>query len=866
MDGPRLRRFAGLALPMITLMFAADTAGTRASASEGTWTRALPFPASGPPIARHGHSMVCDSAGRRVMIFGGAPNALHGSLSDVWSLSLEPDARWIELRPGPGPTGRFAHSAIVDPIRRRMIVYGGNDGEVRGDLWALEFSPVPHWRQLSPSGPPPPVRYGHSAIYDSARDRMVVYGGYNNDSGERSDVWALSLSGEGEWAEITPLEAGPSRCAFHVAVYDPPGDRMILHGGHKHGFIIADLWALSLGDSTRWTPLTPPSPAPLGRMAHSAAYDAASRRMVIYGGANPSIGFPGTFDEIWTLDLAGPIRWNRMTVSGSALSSRHSTSMALDRATGRFVVFGGIQYMIDFGEHAAFTLGTGAAWAAMVPMDSFTPRWGHSVVLDRARQRLVLFGGFGVPADEGVWVFPLGVPDAIWRRVPTQGNPGSRYGHTVALDHRRDRMLSFGGHTATSMRNDLWALSLTTLTWEQLFPGFHEAIDFPSSRLYSQLVYEPARDRLVLWGGQMDRRTPNRVFLLPLEGPLQWGSVETPETPLHRAGHQMVLDAARDRILMFGGEDLDGGFIGPWEESWELALGSTIEWTNIATPSSLAARCFGTMILDSLHRRMIAFGGRKMQAFGAVPFNDLWQLTTGPLPGWSAMLADGPLPTPRSVHAAAWDPDRGSLWICGGLAGPGAPLNDTWQFALFPPPTAAMASVVSSEASPNRVAIHWFGTTSANEPVLVVRAEPPSALSEIGRSRFGPDGHLQYEDTTVRPGRRYRYALRSVDSGAPPFGEVDVEIPAGWGLRIEGFVPNPTPGPGVLRFTTPRRGVVSLDVHDLQGRRIARRVAEADAGPHEWTVPEMTRVPAGLYWIRLEHERDVRWMKVAVAR
>ena len=41
-----------------------------------------------------------------------------------------------------------------------------------------------------PTGTPPIARYIHSAIYDPVRDRMVVFGGYGR-SGFRNDVWAL---------------------------------------------------------------------------------------------------------------------------------------------------------------------------------------------------------------------------------------------------------------------------------------------------------------------------------------------------------------------------------------------------------------------------------------------------------------------------------------------------------------------------------------------------------------------------------------------------------------------------------------------------------------------------------------------------
>ena len=54
-----------------------------------------------------------------------------------------------------------------------------------------------------------PRALAHTAIYDPVRDRMVVFGGYDGN-GNRNDVWALSLSGSPAWSELTPAGSLPS--------------------------------------------------------------------------------------------------------------------------------------------------------------------------------------------------------------------------------------------------------------------------------------------------------------------------------------------------------------------------------------------------------------------------------------------------------------------------------------------------------------------------------------------------------------------------------------------------------------------------------------------------------------------------------
>src|SRR5262245_50766971 len=100
------------------------------------------------------------------------------------------DGVWIDFFP---PPGRSGPAAIYDPPRARMVVFGGYDGNYRNDVWALSLSGSLAWTELTPAGNPPSGRYGHAVIYDPLRDRMLVFGGW--DGSLRSDLWALSLSG-----------------------------------------------------------------------------------------------------------------------------------------------------------------------------------------------------------------------------------------------------------------------------------------------------------------------------------------------------------------------------------------------------------------------------------------------------------------------------------------------------------------------------------------------------------------------------------------------------------------------------------------------------------------------------------------------
>ena len=200
-------------------------------------------------------------------------------------------------------------SAICDPVRDRLLVFGG----YVDDVWALTLTETPTWSVLPVSGERPPARGGHTAIYDPVRDRMLVYGGEVIDAIGDERVWALSLTGNPSWSDITPAFSPPKR-AFHTSIYDSRRDRMVIFGGRWEDYQatgtpwnnLADTWALSLGPSPAdgyWYTLGPGIP-PDPRMGHAAIYDPVRDRMVVWGGM---AYLPG-----WQVPVNGPLPRNDM--------------------------------------------------------------------------------------------------------------------------------------------------------------------------------------------------------------------------------------------------------------------------------------------------------------------------------------------------------------------------------------------------------------------------------------------------------------------------------------------------------------------------------------------------------------------------
>src|SRR5439155_16811655 len=140
-----------------------------------------------------GHSMILDPTSDQLIVFGGversAKTGEDAATNTLWRRPLSGGPEWSAVLTSDSvPPARAMHSAVLDPVRRRMVVFGDTrDREVLGDIWALSLDGAPQWTRLAPAGDGPGPRFGHGAVYDAAGDRMIVFGG-DNGSGKLNDT------------------------------------------------------------------------------------------------------------------------------------------------------------------------------------------------------------------------------------------------------------------------------------------------------------------------------------------------------------------------------------------------------------------------------------------------------------------------------------------------------------------------------------------------------------------------------------------------------------------------------------------------------------------------------------------------------
>src|SRR5262245_9666067 len=86
--------------------------------------------------------------------------------------------------------------------------------------------------------------------------------------------------------------------------------------------------------------------------------------------------------------------------------------------------------------------------------------------------------------------------DGIWSELSPSGP--ARWGHAMVYDSRRDRLLVQGGTDNARFLADVWEFPLATNgPWKQLLPlGIP-----PSPRAFHAAVYDPDFDRMIVFGG-----------------------------------------------------------------------------------------------------------------------------------------------------------------------------------------------------------------------------------------------------------------------------------------------------------------------------------------------------------------------------
>jgi len=643
---------------------------------DGTeWTE-VGDPDEGPP-ARSNPAMAYDGARDRVVLHGGfSPDGT--IMGDTWEWD---GTQWSDL--GVGPPARASAAMAYDHARRQVVLFGGWNGAPLDDTWAWDGT---EWAEVGADRAAPPARAAHAMEYDRARERVLLFAGTDLTQG-LSDTWAWDGT---RWTEVDAGDEHGAPRFRHAMAYDRARDRMVSYGGVGPGATASSTWEW---DGTQWTRRGTGVPSPPGTL-QEMVYDHARDRLVIFGGVDFSAS---ELPETWARKSGG---WTELGLGGSTPAGRIHHAMAYDGARDRVVLFGG---STNRGRTFADTWEwDGSSWVELDQLDeSPRPRSEHAMVYDPNRSHVVLFGGqdwlLGELADTWSW------DGEDWiRREPAGRIPPARRAHAMAYDEANDRVVLFGGHASGAKLSDTWSWDGTR--WTEV--GFEGEV--PPARDHHAMAYDRPRERVVLFGGR-DSSNSSRFDTWEWDGD-RWTQIQPDDrvVPPSRSHHAMAYDRALGRVVVFRGLDPRNPVGAPLTDTW--AWDGT-RWTELdsGVPSP-SARDAHAMAYDRAGDRVVLFGGDDIDG---VDQSDTWSWDGT---RWTEIAAGSAPRPPRLRHATAYDDPLGGVVLFGGLGLDGSThieLSDTWLWdgvrwteldpAGAPPPPRAHPAMARDVARGGRV-------------------------------------------------------------------------------------------------------------------------------------------------------------------
>ncbi|HEX6813964.1 MAG TPA: hypothetical protein VF384_20240 [Planctomycetota bacterium] len=285
-----------------------------------------------------------------------APLALLVLSSLLAELAGQVPGSWVALPLTPRPFARERHAMVFDVARNRTVLFGGFNGAYMNDTWELGPS---GWSQRSPAASPS-ARADHAMAYDPVRQRTVLIGGTNGSP--VTDIWEWDGS---NWTQratgVTGLDAGGS------ASYDP------LQGG-----VFYNLSAINLlwnGTSANTVNVA----QPMGSSGCGMVFHAAAGGVLLKEGQQ-------------TKRFTQPQGW--VTLGSENTFGVNSYGIAQDPVRNRVFIQSGIGYV---GSGSSQGVGYTWQWAGAGVWQQMTgPQpilYRHCMVFDFGRDTFVMFGG-----------------------------------------------------------------------------------------------------------------------------------------------------------------------------------------------------------------------------------------------------------------------------------------------------------------------------------------------------------------------------------------------------------------------------------------------------------------------------------------
>ncbi len=164
-------------------------------------------------------------------------------LIGVLPASTEPLWREVETKEAPPP--RIHFTSTWDPVKRRFLMIGGGVSipalTYFSDVWSFDVK-TDQWREIV-SVQTPPARAGHTTTWDPIKERLLVFGGRGTDRILHNDTWAFDVKTD-QWHKVEGKNQ-PLPRTHHTTTWDPIKRRFLVVGGRSgNDTYLPETWAL----------------------------------------------------------------------------------------------------------------------------------------------------------------------------------------------------------------------------------------------------------------------------------------------------------------------------------------------------------------------------------------------------------------------------------------------------------------------------------------------------------------------------------------------------------------------------------------------------------------------------------------------
>jgi hypothetical protein len=273
------------------------------------------------------------------------------------------------------------------------------------------------------------------------------------------------------------------------------------------------------------------------------------------------------------------------------------------------LIFGGENDTGQLDELLELNLDT-RAWRTIPTTPTLSARTDLASAVDTVRNRLVIVGGrMGLARSiDEVWALDLST--YTWQRLPS--GPPARHDVPAASDGAHAWVFGGAGEFLQSLQ-DLWQLDFATDVWTQLPAGGES----PPARGSSALAYWGGA--LYLVGGHDASMVKRDAWRYDLE--LQrWTRLAPSGSPPAWAHFGYAVDPSCGRFILVAGDNLDN-------QDTSLAttytLATTTSFANLAASSLPPPRDHPSLVVDPVRREAILFGGGTL-GDGLGTLSDAW--------------------------------------------------------------------------------------------------------------------------------------------------------------------------------------------------------------------------------------------------